>query len=94
MGEFLIKENAPWLKRTLHAAEMKERCVPPLVDLKPLIHSGEEMKKKLQNKHSKELPYARLNNNCAVPKRTPLNTSPAQIDKHRILCVDDDQCDA
>lgn len=89
MGEFLIKENAPWLKRTPHAAEMKERCVPPMVDLKPLIHSGEEMKN-LQNKHSGELPNARLNNNCAGPKRTPLKTSPAQIRKHRILCVDDD----
>jgi CheY-like chemotaxis protein len=48
------------------------------------------MKKKLQNKHIGELPNARPNNNCAGPNRTPLKTSPAQIRKHRILCVDDD----
>jgi CheY-like chemotaxis protein len=60
-----------------------------MVDLKPLIHSGEEMKNR-PIKHSGELPNAHLNNNWAGAKRTPLNTSAAQISKHRILCVDDE----
>ena len=37
-----------------------------------------------------QLANAHLNNNWAGPKRTPLNTSAAQISKHRILCVDDE----
>jgi CheY-like chemotaxis protein len=41
-------------------------------------------------KHSGELPNAHLNTNGAGPKRTPLNTSAAQVSKRRILCVDDE----
>jgi CheY-like chemotaxis protein len=63
--------------------------MPAMVDLKPLIHSEEEMKNR-QNKHSGELPNTHPNNNWAGTERTPLETWPAQIRKHRILCVDDD----
>lgn len=59
-----------------------------MVDLKPLIHSREEMKNR-QNKRSGELPNAHLKKNWAGPKRTQLTTSPAQIRKHGILCLDD-----
>jgi hypothetical protein len=53
------------------------------------IHSGEEVKNR-PSKHGGELPNAHVNNNWAGPKRTPLNTSPAQISKRRILNVDDE----